>query len=129
MLFRYLSHASYVPKPHQNDLDAWHDTGVERAGRRARHWDSEELAGDHLRNPTGLRMNKLRLRPSEAAEALSVSRSKLYELLASGALGSVRIGGSRRIPVRELLAYIDRLAGRERQRSSDTGVPPRPENP
>lgn len=61
-----------------------------------------------------MKMNKLLLRPSEAAEALSVSRSKLYELLASGELGSVRIGGSRRIPVRELLAYIDGLAGRGR---------------
>jgi excisionase family DNA binding protein len=34
----------------------------------------------------------------EAAEALAISRSKLYELLASGAIASVRIDGSRRKP-------------------------------
>ena len=31
----------------------------------------------------------------EAAEALAISRSKLYELLASGAIASIRIDGSR----------------------------------
>jgi excisionase family DNA binding protein len=38
----------------------------------------------------------------EAAEALAISRSKLYELLASGAIDSIRIGGSRRIPLAAL---------------------------
>nr|WP_239067878.1 helix-turn-helix domain-containing protein [Actinomadura bangladeshensis] len=45
----------------------------------------------------------------EAAEALAISRSKLYELLASGALRSVRIDGSRRIPLNTLNDYIDAL--------------------
>ncbi|NEA28327.1 helix-turn-helix domain-containing protein [Actinomadura bangladeshensis] len=54
-------------------------------------------------------MPKLLLTVPEAAEALAISRSKLYELLASGALRSVRIDGSRRIPLNTLNDYIDAL--------------------
>jgi len=42
-------------------------------------------------------MTRLLLTVPEAAEALAISRSKLYELLASGAIASIRIDGSRRI--------------------------------
>jgi excisionase family DNA binding protein len=49
---------------------------------------------------------RLLLTVPQAAEALAVSRSKLYELLASGALASIRIDGSRRIPLAVLEAYI-----------------------
>ena len=45
----------------------------------------------------------------EAAETLAISRSKLYELMASGAIASIRIDGSRRIPVTALEDYISRL--------------------
>jgi excisionase family DNA binding protein len=45
----------------------------------------------------------------EAAEALAISRSKLYELLASGAIASVRIDGSRRIPIKALEEYVSCL--------------------
>ena len=44
-------------------------------------------------------MPRLLLTVPEAAEALAISRSKLYELLASGAITSIRIDGSRRIPL------------------------------
>lgn len=54
-------------------------------------------------------MPKLLLTVPEAAKALAISRSKLYELLASGALRSVRIDGSRRIPLNALNDYIDAL--------------------
>ena len=49
---------------------------------------------------------KLLLRPMEAAEAIGVGRSKVYELLATGALPSVRIGASIRVPVDRLRAWI-----------------------
>ncbi|MBO2531093.1 MAG: hypothetical protein CW348_14800 [Thermobifida sp.] len=39
---------------------------------------------------------RLLLTVPEAARVLAISRSKLYELLASGAVRSLRIGGSRR---------------------------------
>jgi excisionase family DNA binding protein len=53
-------------------------------------------------------MTRLLLTVPEAAEALAISRSKLYELLASGAVDSIRIDGSRRIPLTALEAYISR---------------------
>ena len=45
----------------------------------------------------------------ETARALAISRSKVYELLAAGVLDSVRIDGSRRIPVSALDSYISAL--------------------
>lgn len=58
-------------------------------------------------------MNKLLLTPSEAAIALGIGRSKVYELMRSGALASVRIDSCRRIPVDDLAALVARLRGAE----------------
>jgi excisionase family DNA binding protein len=44
-------------------------------------------------------MEKLLLTPEEAAAALGICRSKLYELLQAGVIESVHIGASRRITV------------------------------
>ncbi|QOS60376.1 helix-turn-helix domain-containing protein [Thermobifida fusca] len=49
----------------------------------------------------------------EAARVLAISQSKLYELLASGAVRSLRIGGSRRIPVSALDDYVSGLLDQE----------------
>jgi excisionase family DNA binding protein len=54
-------------------------------------------------------VTRLLLTIPEAAKALAISRSKLYELIASGALRSVRIDGSRRVPLDSLTTYIDHL--------------------
>ncbi|GAA3519045.1 excisionase family DNA binding protein [Streptosporangium album] len=59
-------------------------------------------------------MTRLLLTVPEAAAALAVSRSKLYQLIASGAVASVRIDGSRRIPVSALQDYITGLTSAER---------------
>jgi excisionase family DNA binding protein len=56
-------------------------------------------------------MDRLLLRPEEAAEVLAVGRNKVFELLAEGELESVRLGGSRRIPVVSLIEFVDRLRG------------------
>ena len=56
-------------------------------------------------------MNKLLLTPSEAALALGIGRSKVYELMRSGTLASVRIDSCRRIPVDDLAALVARLRG------------------
>ena len=53
-------------------------------------------------------MDRLLLRPVEAAEAIGIGRSKVYELLASGELPSIRVGGSVRVPLEALRAWIDR---------------------
>ena len=58
-------------------------------------------------------MERMLLRVPEVAAQLCVSRGKVYELLRSGALVSVRIDGSRRIRVRDLEAFVHSLtAGR-----------------
>ncbi len=48
-------------------------------------------------------------RPAEAAETLGVSRARLYQLIAAGEIGSVKIGVSRRVPAVDLDAYVSRL--------------------
>jgi excisionase family DNA binding protein len=54
-------------------------------------------------------MEKMLLTPIEAAAALGIGRSKLYDLIRSGALASVRIGTCRRISVEALTAYAASL--------------------
>ncbi len=54
-------------------------------------------------------MEKLLLTAIEAAKALGVGRSKVYELMAGGQLGSVKIGKCRRIPANALEAFVTSL--------------------
>ena len=58
-------------------------------------------------------MTRLLLTVPEAAEALAISRSKLYELFAAGLVRSVRIDGSRRFPVEALETYVTTLLDQE----------------
>jgi excisionase family DNA binding protein len=50
-------------------------------------------------------MERLFLKPREAAEVLGVGRTLLYELLKSGQIPSCRIGKTIRIPVEALRAW------------------------
>ena len=54
-------------------------------------------------------MDKLLLKPEEAADLLGIGRSKFYELLAQGAVDSVRIGACRRVPRAALEEFVERL--------------------
>jgi excisionase family DNA binding protein len=78
-------------------------------------WDIEGILYNfrlRLSSTKILSMDKLLLRPVEAAEVISVGRSKVYELIASGDLPSIRIGASVRVPVDALKAWISqRVAG------------------
>jgi excisionase family DNA binding protein len=58
-------------------------------------------------------MTRLLLTVPEAAQALAISRSKLYELLAAGLVRLVRIDGSRRVPVEALETYVAHLLDQE----------------
>jgi excisionase family DNA binding protein len=53
---------------------------------------------------------KLLLKPSAAAKLIDVSRSKIYELMSTGAIPCVRLDGSRllRIPYAAIQRIIDR---------------------
>ncbi|NNN22580.1 MAG: helix-turn-helix domain-containing protein [Acidimicrobiales bacterium] len=62
---------------------------------------------------------KLLLTPTEAAKALSLGRTKLFQLIGSGELQSITISRSRRIPVGALVDFIERL----RRQSSDIDAP------
>ncbi len=67
------------------------------------------VVSDHT---TGTRP-RLLLTVPDAAAALAISRSKLYELFAAGLVRSVRIDGSRRVPVEALEAYVAVLLDQE----------------
>jgi len=58
-------------------------------------------------------VTQLLLTVPEAAKALAISRSKLYELLTAGLVRSVRIDGSRRVPVEALETYVASLLDQE----------------
>jgi len=47
------------------------------------------------------------VRAEEAAQSLSISRAKLYQLLADGTIPSISIGRCRRIPVRALEQWVE----------------------
>lgn len=57
--------------------------------------------------------DKLLLTPVEAAQLLSISRSKLYELISQGRLTTVRIDASRRVPRDALVDFVNHLKGEE----------------
>ena len=58
---------------------------------------------------------RILVRVVEAAEMLSLGRSKTYALVQSGEIPSVRIGGAVRIPVDALHAWL-------RQQVADAGI-------
>lgn len=77
---------------------------------------------------------KALLRMEEVAEKLGISRARAYAMAAAGELPSVRIGRSRRVPVRQLEVWIEERvldAGRPTASDTDTagsgnGTPQRP---
>jgi excisionase family DNA binding protein len=58
--------------------------------------------------------------PEEAARRLSLGRTTVYSLIASGVLESIRIGRLRRVPVAALGRYVERGGVRQ---DPDTASP------
>ena len=56
-------------------------------------------------------MDKILLTPEEVAQALNISRTKVFELLQGEALRSVKIGKSRRIPTEAVREFVACLSG------------------
>ncbi|MGE0539822.1 MAG: excisionase family DNA-binding protein [Dehalococcoidia bacterium] len=56
-------------------------------------------------------MDKLLLKPIEAAELVGLGRSKCYEMIRDGTIPSVRLGKSVRIPADALRRWVDTLTG------------------
>lgn len=62
---------------------------------------------------------KVLLTPEEAADVLGVGRTKLYELMGDGLIESVRIGGSRRVPVAAIDRFVEWLRRGDKQDEAD----------
>ncbi len=60
-------------------------------------------------NPLESKTASLLLKPAQAAEALGVSRSKIYELLSRRVIPSVRLDGSIRVPAIQLQSWLEGL--------------------
>jgi excisionase family DNA binding protein len=67
-------------------------------------------------------MDKLLLTPNEAAAALGIGRSKVYELMRAGTLRSIRIDSCRRVAAEDLAALVERLrsAGEDNGQTGST---------
>ena len=61
-------------------------------------------------------MDKGLLKIEDAARVLSLGRSKTYQLVMEGAIPSIHIGRSRRVPAAALERWID-----QRTQESETG--------
>lgn len=57
-------------------------------------------------------MTKLLLTAEEAADVLGISRTKVYELMLTNTLESVKIGTARRIPTDALNDFVTTLRGK-----------------
>lgn len=59
-------------------------------------------------------LEPLLLTVDETAASLRLSRAATYRLIMTGDLPSIRLGGCRRVPLRDLRSYLDQLgeAGR-----------------
>jgi excisionase family DNA binding protein len=55
---------------------------------------------------------RLLLRAEEVAESLGVGRTKVFELIRTGELRSVKLGGARRVSATALAVYVAELEGR-----------------
>lgn len=60
-------------------------------------------------NPEEHTVPKLLLTAEEAADVLGIGRTKVYELILSRALESVKIGASRRVPSDALVEFVASL--------------------
>ncbi|MCU4187089.1 helix-turn-helix domain-containing protein [Acidiferrimicrobium sp. IK] len=66
---------------------------------------------------------QLLLTPEEAARALRIGRTRLYHLISTRQLSSVKIGGSRRITVDALRLYVASIAGESLGQGPPSGPP------
>ncbi len=64
-------------------------------------------------------MDKLLYRPKEAAKALGIGRDKLYDLIRSGRLDSVKDGGARFITADAMRAYVKLLQAEAQAEASE----------
>lgn len=64
-------------------------------------------------------MERMLLTVEEAAEVIGIGRTKAFELIAIGAIESVRIGASRRVPRAAVGEYVERLRVEANERKTE----------
>ena len=64
--------------------------------------------------PTPQPSLRLLLTPDEAATALGIKRTLLYQLIMTRQIFSVKVGSARRVPVKALHDFVEGLYHRER---------------
>jgi excisionase family DNA binding protein len=64
-------------------------------------------------------MERILLKPTEAAEVIGLGRSKTYELISKGLIPSVRIGKSVRVPVAALRNWVEQQLREQQQLKED----------
>lgn len=57
--------------------------------------------------------DRLAYSPAEAAQALGISRARLYQLIEDGSIPSLKLGRRRLIRAEALVALLDRLERQE----------------
>ena len=72
-----------------------------------------ETAGDNRTGKGHASTPRVLLSVEEAAEQLSLSRTRLYALIKTGDIASVRVGRLRRVPADALLQFIARLVAEQ----------------
>ncbi|MFP5262368.1 MAG: excisionase family DNA-binding protein [Blastocatellia bacterium] len=65
-------------------------------------------------------MERILLKPTEAAEVIGLGRSKTYELISKGLIPSVRIGKSVRVPVAALHNWVEQQLREQQQLKGDS---------
>lgn len=109
---KWLTNLGADPGSLEAEDDSLVPTSARRGGaplsRRKRANATEELNAS-----TGL---ELLVSAEEAASRLSLGRTTVYALIASGRLRSVRIGRLRRVPIVALNEFVERIATQERER-------------
>ena len=66
-------------------------------------------------NPWGKRWTEFSLTAEEAADCLKVGRCKVYDLIRTGELESIKIGRLRRIPVDAVREFASKICRRTRR--------------
>ena len=82
---------------------------TDQAGRRPSPGSDDANAGDGFAVPANSPA-RLALRVEDVAQLLDVGRTRVYDLIRTGDLPSVKIGGSRRVLVAEVHRYLERLS-------------------
>lgn len=78
-------------------------------GRPVGQLSGEEYDEDDRTHASAVLDDTVLLRTEAACRWLDIGRTKLFELIANGELATVKVGRSRRIPVRALRAYVSSL--------------------